>query len=484
MTIISSAREDAACDTLHISRARLTQIIPFFLRVGHKPIERDERVKTLQRWSRKISEQTADLPITNWRVEPMVWRAPDPAGMTRRRRARLVANLKEILPLKVAEAAFAQYADSVDIVSGPEESSRLIYEDHGTGCLELTVDFVSKDGGSLLPLLTDMEAWSNWSDAFIEVIDNRRLDIQARWPSLRDAFAAAIGPKDKLEGFDLLRPSASQRAPDDTCESYGNCLIVWHAQTPGDAARRDLELVSKAVGSHSPRAFGSAEGESINVLSDFGLSALFFHDYGIVAGSSEGASVASGPSRVLAMTRYLWMGYAALMVAGDGLQARIGAAVASKGVPWGEHSLQEQVEHLTRLTGVLSIVRYDALPENFTADEFEARIYGGGFKHWNMAVDVALLDRLIDDATRVVGGLSGLATQKTDRFLETVLAFIAGLTLVSVLQDVRDFLGKPDPVRPGEVFENNLLISVVFLVTVLGIAFRLGAFRFLHRSRR
>lgn len=467
-------------EELHVTSARLTEIIPFFLRVGHKPISRDERDHLLKLWSEGLGRRTADLTVSGWKVEPLSWREPDPAGMTRRRGVRLVADLDEALLFEATREAFSKYADVV-VTRGP---CRIVYEDHGVGCLELTVDLHRTDGVSLLPQLVDEEAWSAWSDLVIEQIDGGHLGIQEAWPSLRSAFHQTIGRTHRLEGFDSLRPAPAEQTRDDLCDVYGNCLIIAHAPATQDVVVRDLMRIARAVGSRSPRCFGDTP-DDVAILRDEGLSGLVFHDYGTVAAAPT-LDGSRGQSRVLTLTRYVWMSYASLAVAAEGLQARIAAAVAAYRSSRSKITLDEETERLTQITGVLALIRYDALSENFVADEFEKVAYGGLFNHWNMSADVSLLDRSIEDATRTVTGLSSIAAQKTGRFVDAILSFIAGLTLVSVLQDGSQFIvkGPPEHHLTGTDEVKFLILVAIFVGLVLIILSRIGFFRWAHHLRR
>ena len=380
----------------------------------------------------------------------MSWKNPDPANATERRRVRLVAALHENCLREIAERVFtARYPKQIEVSSGDPSETRWIYEDHGVGCVQITVEF---RGQNLTPILQDEDVWKRWSDEVIGEIDGRRLRIQGEWPALRKALRRAMKGSERLDGFAELRSGSARSAADDTCDMYGNVLVLVHAHYDGDVVQ-EIAPVVKAAGSHNARAFGVSPGEPAGVLADNGLTALYFHDYGMVASHEMGNSKVAGAHRVLALSRYLWMGYTSIRVASEGLQSRIGEAVGTRGGLWTEHSLRDQVEQLMRLTGIVALMRYDAMPENFVADEFEARVYGGAFEFWRVNADVALLDQSITDATRVIEGLRNLASQKSERWLGTAIAFITGLTLASVLKDTIDFLHDPNrtPIDLGDI---------------------------------
>ncbi|MCF3931826.1 hypothetical protein L1787_00175 [Acuticoccus sp. M5D2P5] len=447
--------------------------MPVFLRAGHWPIRATDRKAVIDCWSRRLAK-VPGLPITNWRVDDLSWSGDDPASTVRRRVVRMIGDLEEPYPAEITKTHFKAYEDVLEVRGGGPGAGQFVYDDLQIGCLEFSTDLVARDGHPITIALQDGEAWRNWAAARIDMIDGRKLKVQAEWPKLRRALVETMDPAIRFPALDRLR-SGGQVERDDTCDVYGHVIILAHRPGASLAAvRDDVEKIAAASGS-GVIAIGTDD-----FLRRHQITSLFAHDYGVVVSCEGNLDESRTVKRVVALARQFWMSYAGVMVASEGLQAQIGASVKANGGLWSEHSLREEAENLTRITGILAMIRFDAMPENYVADDLESTLYGRVFVHWKIDGDIALLDRSIEDAVRVVDGLATRATQRSEVWISAVLAFIAGLTLASVLKDSADFLfdSYSGPLR---LTDRGLFIGAIILLTAVWIGWQMGAIRNIWR---
>jgi hypothetical protein len=493
-----------------LRRAQLAMHHPFWLRVIPRLSTTDAKVHELSQLSSALNnllkdeQRHVDAAPYDWKVERLSWYIGEPDRIANMQGYRLTARLSdEWLTTWWTDVVRCAGHPSIHVSSGGRDDDRsmLRYDVFGLGVLEYTTRFEATDEKAWLKFLLDKSIWTS-AEQLTRMADNGELPIQHAWKRLQhDLEQACIqtgisrqGELETLRGDPpYLIPSPKRLVPsrrsDDLCWAYSRPLILFR-----DPAWTDMEKLQEIVhqvfeafdGSPYIEAAGldsikrapactTKEGTlDIVLVGEVSLLAVVGED---VEALSESAQ--NRPSlRVRSIWRQMLMHYAALTEATLGVNNFIEESVDADAA----HA-EQTYARLRRTSAILEVIRFRSLSQNFAADGFEAALYDA----WDVVGASTSLGELLGVADRVTARLNEVVVQAADRRLNVLLAGLAVITVLSVIHDIAQYIGSPDPTRPPiGLFEwrlRLLAMALVFLGTLWAAA-RFGGVRFSPPKQR
>jgi hypothetical protein len=517
--------------------------LAFWLRRIPQPSDANTKRWDFDRLANALNAHLKDRPDPNgampfdWHTEWLSWYTGEPDRIANMQGFRLTAALpdawlNDFWSRRIAAAGHETI--SVSDHKADDARSMFRYENYGLGTLEYVTRFEGSDDDAWRAFLVDSRVWGSIGD-LTPIIDNGGLPIQRSWHELREAFEGAYAdagllrlteiedlrgdppyklPKEVQPPEEWLpepkphvedkqsdgRIEVPRRRDDDVCWAYSSPLVLYRNPACKEF-KKVVQIAHDVFAAFNGTEYIEEKRDGMVTTSvpelDTGLGTLeivLAQDMSLLAVVTEEPNTSSELSlrrpsrRVRAIWRQVHMHYAALTEATSGVQKFISRAIKARATLESEDNTATTYEQLRRASAVLEDIRFRSIRQHFEADDFEPAVHSRAYETWGVESASAALGNLLDAADRVTSRLNDIVARTAEKRLNRLVAALAVITVLSVMHDVMQYVGWPDPqlwLAAGwyDVSRTGLLVVAVVIAIIFACRAGLGTLRWLDGKR-